>query len=127
MGKPEGIVEDYLIAQSKKHNCLCYKFVSPGHRGVPDRVVIGHGQTHFIELKSATGKLSEQQKLVIQKMQDHGASVHVLNAKEQIDAFFETVCVAPSKQKLKRSNNKTSSKTATNTTNNITNKKGKHS
>lgn len=91
MGKPEGIIENYLIRQSKKHGCLCYKFTSPGKNGVPDRIVIGHGQTHFVELKSATGRLSERQKLRIQEMQKHGASVHVLNSKPQIDDFLDKV------------------------------------
>jgi hypothetical protein len=35
---------------------ICYKFVSPGKRGVPDRLLIGpHGNMAFLELK-APGK-----------------------------------------------------------------------
>ena len=49
MGKAEGYVEDYLIKQAKAHNHLCFKFISPGIDGVPDRILIGNGKTIFIE------------------------------------------------------------------------------
>ena len=29
MGKPEGIIEDYLIKQAENHDSVCYKFTSP--------------------------------------------------------------------------------------------------
>ena len=89
MGKPEGIIEKYLVAQSDKHGFLCRKFVSPGRQGVPDRIVIGKGHTVFIELKSQTGKLSEIQKQEIKRMLKHGADVRVYNSKQQIDDFFK--------------------------------------
>lgn len=95
MGKPEGIVEDYLGTVAKQHDFLCYKFVSPGRRGVPDRVIIGHDatgapRTIFIELKSATGTPSKQQLFIIDKMRKHGAEVHILSSKSEIDEFFKT-------------------------------------
>lgn len=88
MGKPEGIVENYLIKQSAIHDCLCYKFTSPGKRGVPDRIIIGKGRTIFVELKSETGDLRKQQEFRIREMKEHGADVRVLNTKEKIDHFF---------------------------------------
>lgn len=91
MGKPEGIIEDYLIKQSEKNNCLCFKFVSPGRRGVPDRIVIGKGKTIFVELKSETGDLRKQQEFRIQQMTEHGADVRVLNTKTKIDEFFKNL------------------------------------
>ena len=89
MGKPEGIIEDYLIKQAENNNCLCYKFTSPGKRGVPDRIVIGHGYTVFVECKSPTGTTRKQQDFRIKEMRDHGALVYVLNTKPAIDEFFE--------------------------------------
>lgn len=89
MGKPEGTIENYLIKKATENNCLCYKFVSPGKRGVPDRIVIGKGKTIFVELKSETGSLRKQQEYRIQQMIEHGADVRVLNTKEKIDKFFE--------------------------------------
>lgn len=89
MGKPEGIIENYLKKQSKEHDCLCYKFTSPGKRGVPDRIVIGFGHTIFVELKSETGDLRKQQEFRINEMKAHGADVRVLNTKQKIDEFFQ--------------------------------------
>ncbi len=89
MGKPEGIIEDYLIKQAENNNCLCYKFTSPGKRGVPDRIIIGHSYTVFIECKSPTGTTRTQQDFRIKEMRDHGALVYVLNTKSSIDDFFE--------------------------------------
>lgn len=91
MGKPEGIIENYLIKLSKIHDAICWKFVSPGQRGVPDRIVIHDGQVYFIELKSETGTLSETQKLKINTLKKHKANVYVMNAKEQIDKFFKKI------------------------------------
>ena len=88
MGKPEGIVENYLTKKAAEHDFLCYKFTSPGNRGVPDRIVVGRGHTVFIELKSATGKLSKLQEITIAKMRDRGADVRVFNSKQEIDDFF---------------------------------------
>lgn len=89
MGKPEGKVEDHLIEMCRRKGFLCFKFVSPGRRGVPDRIVIGKGRTVFIELKSDDGEPSKQQKLVIRKMRDAGADVRLCYTKDEIDRFFE--------------------------------------
>ena len=84
----ESIVEDYLIKQAKIHNCLCYKFTAPGRRGVPDRILIGFGQTIFIETKKQNGKPRDQQVVVIKQMRQHGAIVCIIDNKEDIDRLF---------------------------------------
>ncbi len=88
MGKAEGIIERYLATQAKKHNYICYKFTSPGIRGVPDRILIGFGQTFFVETKSPVGDLRKQQEFRISEMQKHGATVYVVNSKESVDELF---------------------------------------
>lgn len=85
MGKAENYVEDYLRQQSKKHDILCFKFVSPGTNGVPDDIIIAHGQTIFIETKSLTGKAAEIQKERIKQMKEHGAIVHICHTRTAID------------------------------------------
>lgn len=89
MGKPEGKVEDYLISRCEKSGFLCYKFVSPGRRGVPDRIVIGRGHVVFIELKSENGEPSEIQKLVMRRMRAAGADVRLCYTKPEVDRFME--------------------------------------
>lgn len=86
MGKPEGTIESYLVRRCKELNWLQFKFTAPGQRGVPDRIVIGNGITAFIELKSATGVLSEIQKVVISRMRRAGALVYICASKAQVDA-----------------------------------------
>ena len=105
MGKPEGKVEDYLIKKCEEHGFLCYKFVSPGRNGVPDRIVIGRGHTVFIELKSEDGKPSKLQLLNAKRMTEAGADVRFCFSKSEIDMFFE--------QALKWRNRNKANKTVT--------------
>ena len=49
----ESYIESYLVRKVKEHGGLCYKFVSPGNPGVPDRLIITPtGKTIFVELKT---------------------------------------------------------------------------
>ena len=48
----EAVVERYFKKRCESEGFLCYKFTSPGTDGVPDRVIIGHGLTVFVELKA---------------------------------------------------------------------------
>ena len=91
MGKPEGVIENYLIKQAKKHNFLCYKFVSPSNNGVPDRIIIGNGLTLFIELKAPGEVARKQQQAVINRMRKHGATVYIIDSKQQIDELFASL------------------------------------
>lgn len=49
---PERKLERKLVSYCKENGLYCRKFVSPGHRGVPDRIVVGPRGVLFIELKS---------------------------------------------------------------------------
>lgn len=52
----ESKLERYLVKRCRKLGILCYKFVSPGRRGVPDRILLFQGKVVFLELK-ALGKI----------------------------------------------------------------------
>lgn len=88
MGKAEGYVEDYLKKKTRAAGYLCYKFVSPGIKGVPDDIIIHNGRVTFIETKSLTGTTSASQNKRISEMQSHGADVRVLNTRELVDKFI---------------------------------------
>lgn len=88
MGRPEGQVEDYLVEQAEERGYICYKWVSPGRRGVPDRILIGNGHVIFIELKSSVGRLSKSQQLMIPRLQKHGADVRVIRSRSEVDALL---------------------------------------
>lgn len=84
----ESEIESYLCEQAELHEFLCLKFVSPGNNGVPDRMLIGHGQTFFVETKAPGEKARCLQKCVIREMKQHGAEIYVLDQKDKIDNLF---------------------------------------
>ena len=68
----------------------CYKFVSPGNDGVPDRIVVlPGGQIVFIELKAETGRLSPLQRIQITRLRDLNADVRVLKGLSAVNQFLE--------------------------------------
>lgn len=89
MGKPEGIIEDYLQKRAKELDFFCTKFTSPGQRGVPDRILVGHGHTFFVELKKPNGKTRLSQNCVINKIRKHGGSVYVIDSKQSVESLLQ--------------------------------------
>ncbi|MCH4170680.1 MAG: VRR-NUC domain-containing protein [Lactobacillus sp.] len=82
-------VESYLVDQVKKRGGLIYKWVAPGVRGVPDRIVLLYGMCVFFELKQAHGNLRRNQVYQIQKIRDQGQQVYVCYDKSDVDAALE--------------------------------------
>lgn len=87
----ESIVEKHLRERAKENDYLCYKFTSPGNNGVPDRILIGHGQTIFIETKAPKKVPRKLQERVIGRMREHGANVLVIDTKEKVDELFDKI------------------------------------
>lgn len=78
-------IERHLVNGVKKLGCLCFKFVSPGNPGVPDRIVLTpNGRTIYVELKSDRGRLAKLQKYVIEQMQMRKADVRVIKGMENV-------------------------------------------
>ena len=76
-------IENYLAKEIKKIGGLCYKFVSPGNDGVPDRIaILPDGQIWFIELKAESGRLSPIQVWQIDRLRQLGVNVAVIRGKE---------------------------------------------
>lgn len=92
-GVLERVVEKHLVERVEALNGLCLKFISPGQRGAPDRLVVLPGfPTYYVELKRPrTGKLSELQKRFHDRLRDRGQGVWVLWSKEDVDAFLVKV------------------------------------
>lgn len=56
-------IEHYLKWVVERKGGKTYKFTSPSHKGVADRIVcFPDGTTWFVEVKTTGGKLSELQK-----------------------------------------------------------------
>ena len=88
----ESTIEKHLVTQVKALGGMAYKFTSPAHRGVADRVVcLPDGQTWFVELKAPGGRLSELQKIFAEDMARMNQRYACLWNKEQVDAFITAI------------------------------------
>jgi len=84
----ESKIEKALIARVNTLDGTCEKFVSPGRRGVPDRIVtLPGGRIIFVELKSPSGRLSSSQIRDHERRIQMGCEVRVINNIEDINAF----------------------------------------
>ncbi|WP_129544343.1 VRR-NUC domain-containing protein [Serratia sp. 1D1416] len=78
----ESSVEQYLRAEVKKAGGIAYKFVSPGIRGVPDRLVLlPGGRAVFVECKAPGEKPRPDQLRCHAKLHALGFEVVVLDSK----------------------------------------------
>jgi hypothetical protein len=85
----ESTIEKHLVTQVKALGGMAYKFTSPAHRGVADRVVcLPDGQTWFVELKAPGGRLSELQKIFAEDMARMNQRYACLWSKEQIEEWL---------------------------------------
>ena len=88
----ESDIEARLVRLVRERGGLCWKFVSPGNAGVPDRIVVTPGgRTIFVELKTRNGRLSAQQRRQIQALRLRGADARVLYGLEQVEDFVREV------------------------------------
>lgn len=88
----ESQIEARLARMVRERGGLCYKFVSPGNPGVPDRLIITpEGRTVYAELKTVVGSLQRIQEWQIEEMRRRGADVRVLKGLEEVKAFVEEV------------------------------------
>lgn len=81
-------VERYLIKECEKRGWLCWKFVSPGRRGVPDRIVIRPGSVAFVEVKRKGGRVSPLQIRRIEELIRLLIPARVVETKEDIDEMI---------------------------------------
>ena len=88
----ESAIEQYLVKRVKEAGGTAYKFVSPGRRGVPDRMVVfPGGRVFFVELKAPNGRLRSAQARARTALESQGCVVEVIRRKGQVDDFIEGV------------------------------------
>lgn len=86
----EAVIERHLMQRVRAAGGVAYKFVSPSHRGVSDRVVcLPNGQTWFIELKSSVGTLSPLQLVFAAEMQRLKQNYACLRSIDQVDEWLK--------------------------------------
>jgi hypothetical protein len=82
-------IEAYFAKKVKDIGGQAYKFTSPAHRGVADRVVcLPDGSTWFVELKAPGGRLSELQKIFQSDMARLRQNYACLWSKEHVDGWI---------------------------------------
>lgn len=84
-------VETYLKTLCKSLGWLCLKWVSPGHNGVPDRIVIGGGHVWFVELKRPGEEPTKLQASVHAELRACGVDVVVLDRREAVLTWLREV------------------------------------
>lgn len=84
----ENDIEKYLVRQVKLIGALCYKFTSPGTRGVPDRIILYQGNVFFIELKRPGGKPRKDQLKIMEKFKEQLIPVFVIDSKQGVDTLI---------------------------------------
>jgi hypothetical protein len=59
--------------------------------GVPDMICVYGGRPVAFELKAEKGRLSDDQREVLQKWSDHGITVHVIKTVEEFQTIIKTI------------------------------------
>jgi len=73
-------IEKAVCDHAKSKGVLCYKFVSPGHAGVPDRMFITpSGEVFFIEFKRLGCVPTPLQWREINRLNSQGVDVYVVD------------------------------------------------
>lgn len=86
-------VEAYFRKAVAAAGGVAFKFVSPSHRGVSDRIVCLQGQTWFVELKRPGGRLSPLQKVFAAEMERLGQRYACLSSREEIDQWLNGLTI----------------------------------
>jgi len=81
-------IEMALVYRVKELGGLCEKFVSPGRRSVPDRLVtLPGGRIIFVELKATGNKPTGAQQRDHARRRALGCDVRVINNMDDANAF----------------------------------------
>ncbi|CDL86305.1 VRR-NUC domain-containing protein [Xenorhabdus cabanillasii] len=84
----EDVIERHLVNEVKKAGGIAYKFVSPGRRGVPDRIVVlPNGRVVFVECKAPGEKPRPDQLREHERLRAMGQTVLVLDSKN-VEGIF---------------------------------------
>jgi hypothetical protein len=88
-------IEAYFKKVVEQLGGKSYKFTSPAHRGVADRVAcLPDGSCWFVEIKTEGGKLSELQKLFASDMQRLNQHYACLWNKDDIDVWAKATTLS---------------------------------
>ncbi len=85
-------LEERLKIKVERLGGLCFKWTSPGRRGVPDRIcILPAGRTIFVEMKAPDGKLGPLQRKRLEELRSLGHEAYVLHTKQKVDDFIKMI------------------------------------
>lgn len=85
-------VEKFLRDKCKEAGLTCWKMQSLSIRGFPDRMVFcPDGRIYFVEVKGEGGRLSQLQKVVIERLRANKCNVFIVTSIESAKTFIEYV------------------------------------
>lgn len=88
----ESTLERRLVVAVERAGGKAPKWVSPGNRGIPDRIVIlPGGRTVFVEMKAPSGRLDPLQVRWAEILRGLGHEVYKIDSQEGIDQFIREV------------------------------------
>lgn len=86
----ESNLEKRLTLEVEKHGGWALKFVSPGKRGVPDRLVLkSGGQAVFVEMKAPGKSLEPLQRKRSNQLRELGFKVYKIDSSVDIKNFIQ--------------------------------------
>jgi len=89
----ESAIEKKLRCEVERLGGKVPKWVSPGNRGVPDRLVIlPGGRTIYVETKAPGKHLEPLQEKWVKTLQKLGHSVYKIDSVEGIEKFIREAC-----------------------------------
>ena len=97
----EAEIEKYLVKRVAEHDGVAEKFVSPGCKNKPDRIVswparawamgplYAMPRVHFVEVKTLLGKVTIGQKRDHERRRKMGFVVVVVRSKADVDTYIK--------------------------------------
>lgn len=79
----ESKVENNIVKLAKSLGYECYKFKSPGRKGVPDRMFLKSGRAIFLEIKRPGEKARALQEEELQLIRDQGFIAEAVDSVEE--------------------------------------------
>jgi hypothetical protein len=82
---------EVLVKGVEARGGACWKFVTPGRVGAPDRIILLNGKARFAECKRPGERARPEQLVVHETLRDLGFDVVVLSAADDYAEFLRSL------------------------------------
>lgn len=86
-------IEKYLVKEIDRLGGRCYKWVSPGCDGVPDRIAVYKGRVVFVEVKRPKEKPRALQEVRRRELQAQGLDTAVVSSRQEVDELVKRLMI----------------------------------